>query len=55
MTALLLERNLNADQEVLARHLQKKGLTMSEIADRLRVERQAVVQVLYWDVVGRRA
>jgi orotate phosphoribosyltransferase-like protein len=54
MPALLLEKDLNADQLVLARHLQKKGLTLSEIADRLRVQRDAVVQALYWDVVRKR-
>lgn len=52
MTALLLDRSLSADQLVLARYLQKKGLT--EIAERVRVEREAVVQALYWDVVRKR-
>jgi len=55
MTALLLHRDLNADQLVLARHLQKKGFTFTEIADRLRVERAAVVQALYWNVVSKRS
>lgn len=54
MTALLLEKDLNDDQLVLARHLQRKGLTLREIADRLRVDREAVVQVLYWNVVRKR-
>jgi predicted DNA-binding protein (UPF0251 family) len=32
--------------------LQRKGLTFTEIAVRMRVERQAVVDALFWDIVG---
>jgi orotate phosphoribosyltransferase-like protein len=34
-----------------ARNLQKQGLTFTEIADKLRIERASIVQALYWDVV----
>jgi DNA-directed RNA polymerase specialized sigma24 family protein len=40
-------------QRPTAEHLQRKGLTLSEIAARLGVPINAVQQTLYWDKVSR--
>lgn len=36
-----------------ARAYQRKGKTLSEIAETLNLRREAVVQALYWDVVRK--
>lgn len=36
-----------------AQSLQRDGLTLTEIAKRMQVPREEVVQALYWDVVER--
>ena len=36
-----------------ARRLQRKGLTLSEIAEELDCRRSSVERMLYWEVVGK--
>ncbi len=40
---------MNQHQLNYALELQRKGLTFTEIADVLRLDREDVVQALYWD------
>jgi plasmid maintenance system antidote protein VapI len=46
---------LDEGQMLKAGYWQRKGLTLSEIAAQLGVERESVVQSIYWDRVSRRA
>ena len=43
--------NILVKQLSYAKQLQRQGLTFTEIADDLRVNRQSVVDALYWSVV----
>lgn len=45
---------LTEAQELRADYYQRKGLTLSEIATELSIDRERVVNSLYWDVLLRR-
>lgn len=47
------ERWVGRDWLSAAQALQRKGKTLSEIAELLDVRREAVVKALYWDVVAK--
>jgi predicted DNA-binding protein (UPF0251 family) len=42
---------MTADRIDFARLLQRKGFTLTEIAQQMGIDREAVVQALYWNQV----
>lgn len=51
--AILVERKLEPSRIPQAKALQRKGLTFTEIAERMRVPRELIVDALYYDVVAK--
>lgn len=45
-----MSNRLTETQMFLARHLQRKGFTLTEIAAQLDTDRERVVRTLYWDL-----
>jgi hypothetical protein len=50
----LIER-LSESQTLQAKYWQRRCFTFTEIAERLGVDRERVVQTLYWDIILRKA
>jgi hypothetical protein len=46
-------RRLDESRVPYAQSLQRDGLTLTEIAKRMQVPREEVVEALYWDVVSK--
>lgn len=51
--AIHVEKKLDPSRIPQAQSLQRKGLTLTEIANRMRVPRELIVDALYYDVVTK--